>query len=138
MQPFGHARARPVGLQVVEHRGRPAAPRLPIAPVGHEVVEIGGCELAVAVGVPLDQAQPALGVEPAQLGPEDDVVRRRRGVHDHDVVELVQVRPEHPHHRGDAGAGRDEEGLAAMGAEDEVAGGLVELEQRAGRSRRTT
>ena len=69
---------------------------------------------------------------------------RRRDVHDDDVVALAALEvhralvadreqvAEHPDHRGDAGAGGDEEELAALGGQHELAGRLLEVDQRAG------
>ena len=87
-------------------------------------------------------------VERAQVVEEDRVGLARRDVHDDDVVAALRGQAhdagvgdreevaQHPDHRGDAGAGGDEQQLAAVGRQHELAGRLLEVDQRAGRGRR--
>ena len=142
-----------LGVQPLGQAAPASAPRSasssPVGPQAHvsrsarsgtSVVEVREVEQAVACRC---AARPAgsgrSACELAQLGAED---RRRRGVGaectSDDVVDARRrCVAEHAHHRGDAAAGGDEQDLAAVGAEDEVPGRLVELHEGAGRSRRT-
>ena len=97
---------RPDLLGGVQHALRPAGPGLPIAPVGHLVVEPRQIEAAVA-RASVRSAQPVAGVaalQLGQLGAEHQVGFRWRGMQVHDVGDLVASgqRAQHRHHRGDA------------------------------------
>ena len=63
---------------------------------------------------------------------DDDVVVGAAGQPQHALVGDREQVAQHADHRGDAGAGGDEEELAALGGQHELAGGLLEVDQRAG------
>ena len=135
-----------VRLEGVEQAGGAAGEGGAGVEVGHEVGQVVDVEDAVLVVVPRDQADHPGGVELAQVGQEDRVGLAGRDVHDGDVVGQRAVQAydarvgdreqvaQHPDHRGDAGAGGDEEELAALGGQHELAGGLLEVDQGARRA----
>ena len=100
--------------------------------------QLGEVEEAVGVGVLLEQGDPPLGRQLAELVAEDDVGRGGGRVQDDDVGELVEVVAEHAHDGGDAAAGGEEQDTLGAGVgQDEVALGLVELNIVPGSARRT-
>jgi hypothetical protein len=120
----------PARLERVEHPGRAAGPGLALVEVTDQIGELPGIEHPVGVGVPFDEPDAFLRREHAQLAGEDDVGCGRRRVHEDDVAELVQRVAQHPHHRCDAAAGRDEQDLRrAWLRQDELAAGLVEVNE---------
>ena len=62
---------------------------------------------------------------------DDDVVRRTARQPQDAVVGDREEVAQHPDDRGDAGPGGDEEQLATVGRQHELAGGLLEVDQRA-------
>ncbi len=131
------------------------APRASSSPVGPQAnvvrscrsgtrsVEVGHVEHAVLVVVAGDEIDHPGLVELAKVADEDRVGFARRDVHDGDVVGLAareahhpgvgdreQV-AQHPDHRRDTGPGGDEEELAAVGGQHELAGRLLEVHESA-------
>ena len=68
-----------------------------------------------------------------EVASKDDVAGGRSGVDEDDVRELVEVVAEHAHDRGDAAAASDEQDLAgARRCHDEVASGVIKVDEGAG------
>ena len=130
VEALGDPSIGPAALERVEHPGGSAGPGLALVEVADQAGELLGVEHAVGVGVALDELDaPARGQHP-QLAGEDDVLGGRRRVHDDDVAELVERVAQHPHHRRDAAAGGDEQDLVrARVGQDELAAGLVEVDE---------
>jgi len=130
-------------LQGIEQSGRATGQRGPLGQVGDQLGQVVHVETAVLVAVPADQPDHAVRVELPQVGQEDrvggtgcdvqhdDVVRLRAREPDHAGVGDREQVAEHADHRGDAGAGGDEQEPATLGGEDEVTRRLLQVDQGA-------
>ena len=134
-----------VGRECVEQPGGATGQRASLGQVGHQGGQVGDVEDAVLVVVARDEAdRPGGGVERLEVADEDRVWAARGDVHHGDVEAGTALEPEragigrgeqvaqHADDGRDARTGGDGEQALDVGLEDELAGGLVEVDQRAG------
>ena len=119
---------RPLRLERLDEPTGPANPRVPFRPIRYQLDELGHCDLTIDPGVTLDEAEAIMLSESTQFVAEDERSRRPGTVHDDDVIEVVQVTPDHAHYRRDATPAAHKQRLPrARFREDEATGGLIQV-----------